>query len=173
MILSLDEHTPRTEDAAFVADNARVIGRVTLGVDASVWFGVVMRGDVEDIRVGARSNIQDGTVVHADEGFPAQIGDDVTVGHKVMLHGCIVEPNTLIGIGSIILNGARIGRDSIVGANSLITEGKSFPPRSLIMGSPGKVVRELTDEEVSAIQASAGHYVANARRFAQGLKEVL
>lgn len=173
MILSLDEHTPVTGDAAFVADDARVIGRVTLGLDASVWFGVVMRGDVEALEVGARSNIQDGTVIHADEGFPARIGDNVTVGHKVMLHGCIVEPNSLIGIGSIILNGARIGRDSIVGANSLITEGKSFPPRSLIMGSPGKVVRELSDEEVAAITASAAHYVANAKRFSSGLKPVV
>lgn len=170
MILSLDEHTPVTAGAAFVADDARVIGRVKLGLDASVWFGVVMRGDVEDLHVGQRSNIQDGTVIHADDGFPAQIGDDVTVGHKVMLHGCVVESNSLIGIGSIILNGARIGRDSIVGANSLITEGKSFPPRSLIMGSPGKVVRELSDEEVAAITASAAHYVTNARRFSSGLK---
>ena len=173
MILSLDEHTPVTADAAFVADDARVIGRVKLGLDASVWFGVVMRGDVEDLEVGQRSNIQDGTVIHADEGFPARIGDDVTVGHKVMLHGCVVEPNSLIGIGSIILNGAHIGRDSIVGANSLITEGKSFPPRSLIMGSPGKVVRELSDEEVAAITASAAHYVANAKRFSLGLKPVV
>jgi len=157
-------------DGQFVADNATLIGRVRLRRNASVWFNCVLRGDVEWIDVGEGSNVQDGCVLHTDPGYPLSIGKGVTVGHKAMLHGCTVGENVLIGIGSIILNGAIIGRDSIVGANSLVTEKKAFPDASLILGSPAKVVRPLTAEEIAANAASAEHYVANAARYCRELQ---
>lgn len=156
-------------DRAWVAPNAVVLGKVELCEDASVWFGAVLRGDNELIRVGARSNVQDGCVLHTDPGFPLDIGEDCTIGHMVMLHGCSIGSGSLIGIGSIVLNGAKIGEGSLVGANTLITEGKEFPPRSMILGSPGKVVRELSAEESERLKVSAGRYVANWKRYAQSL----
>ena len=154
---------------AWVAPNAVALGKVELCEDASVWFGAVLRGDNELIRVGARSNVQDGCVLHTDPGFPLDIGEDCTIGHMVMLHGCSIGSGSLIGIGSIVLNGAKIGGGSLIGANTLITEGKEFPPRSMILGSPGKVVRELSAEESERLKASAGRYVANWKRYAQSL----
>ena len=152
-------------DHHFVAPDASIIGRVVLEHEASVWFKVVIRGDNDPIVIGAGSNIQDGSVLHTDEGVPMHIGNNVTVGHLVMLHGCTVGDGSLIGIGSVILNRAVIGKGCIVGANTLIPEGKVFPDRVLIVGSPGKVVRELSEQDVANLQKSAEHYVANARRY--------
>jgi carbonic anhydrase/acetyltransferase-like protein (isoleucine patch superfamily) len=159
------------KDRSWVAPNAVALGKVELCEDASVWFGAVLRGDNELIRVGARSNVQDGCVLHTDPGFPLDIGEDCTIGHMVMLHGCTIGSGSLVGIGSIVLNGAKIGAGSLVGANTLITEGKEFPPRSMILGSPGKVVRQLTEEESERLKASAGRYVANWKRYVEGLVE--
>lgn len=171
MIYTLGERAPEFEGSDhFVADNATVIGNVRLKDKASVWFNCVLRGDNDWLVVGERSNIQDGSILHTDDGIELVVGDGVTVGHKVMLHGCTIGDNSLIGIGSTILNGAKIGANSIVGANSLVTENKSFPDRSLIMGSPARVVRELSDEEVAHIRLSALVYVDNARRFHEQLR---
>jgi carbonic anhydrase/acetyltransferase-like protein (isoleucine patch superfamily) len=158
------------EGAYWVAPNAVVLGKVELAQDASVWFGAVLRGDNEPIRIGPRSNVQDGCVLHTDPGFPLIIGADCTIGHMVMLHGCTIGRGSLIGIGSIILNGAKIGEECVIGANALITEGKEIPSRSMVLGSPGKIVRELTDEEVRRFSGAAVRYVANWKRFAAGLK---
>ena len=158
------------EGKYWVAPNATVIGRVRLEEDASIWFGAVLRGDNELITIGARSNVQDGCILHTDPGFPLTIGPDCTIGHMVMLHGCTIGRGTLVGIGSIILNGTKIGEECVIGANTLIAEGKDIPPRSMVMGSPGKVVRQLTDEEVKRFSGGAGRYVANWKRYATGLK---
>jgi carbonic anhydrase/acetyltransferase-like protein (isoleucine patch superfamily) len=171
-IYQLDEHIPDVADTAFVADSAEVIGRVTLGEGASVWFNAVLRGDSDTLTIGAGSNIQDGSVLHADTGFPLVLGENVTVGHKVMLHGCTVGDESLIGIGAVVLNGARIGRNCIVGAGALVTEGKEFPDGSLIVGVPAKVVRQLSEAQIAGLKASADHYVHNGRRYAAGLKRI-
>ncbi len=171
-IFRLDDRTPSLDPSAWVADSAQVIGSVSLGVDASVWFGAVLRGDSERVTVGRGSNIQDGSVIHADSGKPTIIGDGVTVGHLVMLHGCTIGDNSLVGIGSVILNGARIGRNCLVGARALVTEGKTFPDGSLIVGSPAVAVRTLTDEQIEGLRQSARHYVENARRFRAGLVRI-
>ena len=168
-LYSLGEKSPQLDDNVWIAPNATVIGDVRLGANASIWWNATLRGDNDPIHIGANSNIQDGSVLHTDEGIPMHIGENVTVGHLVMLHGCTVGDGSLIGIGSVILNRAVIGKHSIVGANTLIPEGKVFPDRVLIVGSPGKVVRELTDEEVSRLLNSARHYVANADRYRQTL----
>ncbi|MEO6565073.1 MAG: gamma carbonic anhydrase family protein [Casimicrobiaceae bacterium] len=154
----------------YVAPDATLIGSVVLEESASVWFGVVIRGDNEPIVVGARSNIQDGSVLHTDAGIPMVIGPDVTVGHLVMLHGCTIGEGSLIGIKAVILNRAVIGRDCLIGACALVPEGKVIPDRSLVMGIPGKVVRTLTDEEVAGNRAAAANYVARARRYREMLK---
>jgi len=153
----------------WIAPNACLVGHVILKTNASIWFGAVLRGDNEPIIVGENSNVQDNSVLHTDMGQPLTIGADVTVGHQVMLHGCTIGDGSLIGIGSIILNGARIGRQCIIGANSLITEGKEIPDRSLVMGSPGKVMRTLDPAQAEAVAAGAHHYVANWKRFRAGL----
>lgn len=168
-VFNLDDKKPAIDPAAWVAPNATVIGDVRLAAGASIWFNATLRGDNDPISIGENSNIQDGSVLHTDEGIPMQIGRNVTVGHLVMLHGCTIGDGSLIGIGSVILNRAVIGRQSIVGANTLIPEGKVFPDRVLIVGSPGKVVRELTEEEVARLEKSAAHYVGNARRYRDGL----
>jgi carbonic anhydrase/acetyltransferase-like protein (isoleucine patch superfamily) len=142
-----------------------LIGRVELAASSSVWFNATIRADNDRVLIGARSNIQDGTVIHTDEGVPALIGEGVTVGHQVMLHGCTIGDGSLIGIQAVILNRARIGRDCLIGAGSLITEGKEIPDRSMVMGSPGKVVRTLTDDEVERIRRGNQHYVEEARRY--------
>ena len=171
-IYALDNLTPQVAASAWVADNAQVIGDVSLGEGASVWFGATLRGDSAPIVVGAGSNVQDGSVLHADEGLPLTIGDNVTVGHQVMLHGCTVGDESLIGIGAIVLNGAKIGKNCLVGAGSLVTEGKQFPDGSMVMGSPAKVVRQLTPEQIEGLRQSAKHYTENATRYRQGLKKL-
>jgi carbonic anhydrase/acetyltransferase-like protein (isoleucine patch superfamily) len=171
-VYQLGELSPDIAASAWVADSARVIGNVSLGDDASVWFGVVIRGDTERIAIGRGSNIQDNSVVHADAGFPVSVGEGVTVGHQAMLHGCTIGDHSLIGIQAVVLNGAKIGRHCLVGAGSLVTEGKEFPDGSLIMGSPAKVVRALTPEQIEHLKLSALGYVDNARRFKAGLKRL-
>ena len=171
-LYQLDDQVPQLADSAWVADSAQVMGAVVLGEDSSVWFGAVLRGDTELIRIGRGSNVQDGSVLHADIGYPLSLGENVTVGHQVMLHGCTVGDGSLIGIQAVVLNGAKIGRNSLVGAGSLVTEGKEFPDGSLIMGSPAKVVRQLTAEQIAGLQQSAAHYVDNARRYRRGLKKL-
>ena len=157
------------DDRYWIAPTAVVLGRVRLKAAASVWFGAVLRGDNEWITIGENSNIQDGCVLHTDMGFPLDIGRNVTVGHMAMLHGCTVHENTLIGIGSTILNGSVIGRNCIIGAHALIPEGKTIPDNSLVMGSPGRVVREVSDEQAAHIGTLAEHYVENWQRYRTGL----
>jgi carbonic anhydrase/acetyltransferase-like protein (isoleucine patch superfamily) len=169
-IYRIDDKLPQIDASVWIAPNATVIGDIRLATDASVWWNAVLRGDNDPITIGARSNIQDGSVLHTDAGVPLTLGCDVTVGHLVMLHGCSVGDGSLIGIGSVILNRAVIGRSCIVGAHTLIPEGKVFPERVLIVGSPGKVVRELDDEEVARLLKSASHYVGNAHRYREGLQ---
>ena len=154
---------------SWIAPTAVVIGNVRLQANASVWFGAVLRGDNELIDIGENSNVQDGAVMHTDPGSPLTIGKNVTIGHNAMLHGCTVDDGTLIGINVVILNGARIGKHCIIGANALIGEGKVIPDGSLVMGSPGKIVRELTEPQKKMIEAGAAHYVHNARRYAGDL----
>ncbi|MDQ5878568.1 MAG: hypothetical protein QG592_1976 [Pseudomonadota bacterium] len=166
----IGDKKPQISASAWVAPNATVIGDVRLAAGSSIWWNAVLRGDNDPISIGENSNIQDGSVLHTDEGVPMNIGANVTVGHLVMLHGCTVGDGSLIGIGSIILNRAVIGRGSIVGANTLIPEGKTYPDRVLIVGSPGKVVRELNDEEVARLLGSAAHYVDNARHYRETLR---
>ena len=171
-LYQLGDESPRIADSAWVADSAQVIGNVELAEDASVWFGAVLRGDGEPIRIGPGVNIQDGTVVHADPGFPVTLERNVSVGHQVMLHGCTVGENSLIGIQAVVLNGAKIGRNCLVGAGALVTEGKEFPDGSLIIGSPAKVTRMLTPEQIAGLQRVAEHYVENAKRFRKDLKKI-
>ncbi len=171
-IYQLDDSKPSIHASAWVAGNAQVMGNVTLAEDASVWFGVVIRGDTSTIHVGRGSNIQDNSVLHADHGMPLVIGDDVTVGHQVMLHGCTVGNNSLIGIGAIVLNGAKIGNNCLVGAGALVTEGKEFADGSMIIGSPAKAVRMLSPEQIEGLKMSARHYVENANRYKAGLKKL-
>ncbi|PWW03991.1 carbonic anhydrase/acetyltransferase-like protein (isoleucine patch superfamily) [Hoeflea marina] len=169
----LDRHSPVLPDGFYwVADSARVIGQVVLEAESSVWFGAVLRGDNEPIRVGAGSNIQENSVLHTDMGFPLTIGSGCTIGHNAILHGCTIGDNSLIGMGAIVLNGAVIGRNCLIGAGALITEGKQIPDNSLVMGSPGKVVRELDAAAADGLKLSASHYVANARRFAAGFEKL-
>lgn len=171
-IYELDQIAPRIDGSAWVADSAQVMGNVEMAEDTSVWFGAVVRGDTETIRIGKGSNIQDASVLHADIGKPLTIGENVTVGHKVMLHGCSIGDGSLIGIGAIVLNGAKIGKGCIVGAGSLVTEGKEFPDGSMILGSPAKVVRQLSEEQQAGLRMSALHYIENAHRFKNGLKKI-
>lgn len=171
-IYELDGVAPRVTASAWVADTAQVIGNVVLGENASVWFGTVVRGDTEAITIGAGTNIQDASVLHADFGQPLVVGERVTVGHQVMLHGCTIGDETLIGIGAIVLNGARIGKNCLVGAGALVTEGKEFPDGSMIIGSPAKAVRELSPEQIEGLRQSARHYMDNARRFQSGLRKL-
>ena len=171
-LYQLDEHTPRLGAGAWVADSAQVIGNVELGEGASVWFGAILRGDTEPLRIGKGSNVQDGSVIHADIGCPVTVGDNVTVGHQVTLHGCTIGDGSLIGIQAVVLNGAKIGRNCLVGAGALVTEGKEFPDGSLIVGSPAKVVKQLTPQQLERLAESARHYVRNAQRFRAGLKKI-
>ena len=171
-VYQLDTLTPDIADSAWVADNAQVIGDVHMAPDSSVWFSSVVRGDTATIRIGEGTNIQDGSVLHADVGIPLTIGKHVTVGHMVQLHGCTIGDESLIGIGAVVLNGAKIGKNCLVGAGSLVTEGKEFPDGSMILGSPAKVVRELTPEQIEGLRRSAQHYVTNKNRFKAGLKKI-
>ena len=171
-LYQLDDFQPAIAATAWVADSAQVIGNVTLGDHSSVWFGVVIRGDTSTISVGKGSNVQDNSVLHADHGMPLVIGEGVTVGHQVMLHGCTVGNNCLIGIGAIVLNGAKIGNNCLVGAGALVTEGKEFPDGSMIIGSPAKAVRMLSPEQMQGLKMSAESYITNARRYKTGLKQL-
>jgi carbonic anhydrase/acetyltransferase-like protein (isoleucine patch superfamily) len=171
-VYELDGVAPRVAEGVWIADSAQVMGHVELGEDVSIWFGSVLRGDTEVIRIGRGSNIQDGCVLHADVGKPLELGENVTVGHKVMLHGCTIGDGSLIGIGAIVLNGAKIGRGCIVGAGALVTEGKEFPDGSMVIGSPAKAVRALTPEQQQGLRLSAQHYTENAARFRAGLKQI-
>jgi len=168
----LDDKTPRLADGAWVAQDARVVGDVRLGRNASVWFGAVLRADNEPIAIGAGSNVQDSAVLHTDPGFPLTVGDNVSVGHQAMLHGCTIGDGSLIGIQAVILNGAKIGRNCLVGAGALVTEGKAFPDGSLIIGSPAKVARPLTPEQFEGLKRAADGYVEKARRYRAGFEEV-
>ena len=173
-VYNLGESQPElpNEGEYWIAPSATVIGRVALKKNASVWFNVTVRGDNETIVIGENSNIQDGSVLHTDMGSPLIIGANVTIGHMVMLHGCHIGENSLIGIGSVILNGAKIGKNCLIGANCLITEGKEIPDNSLVMGAPGKVVREVSPEQARGLTASATAYVANWKRYSQLLRPV-
>ena len=171
-VYELDGIAPQIADSAWVADSAQVMGAVDVGVDASVWFGTVVRGDTASITIGEGSNVQDASVLHADLGMPLVIGRHVTVGHQVMLHGCTIGDESLIGIGAIVLNGAKIGKNCLVGAGALVTEGKEFPDGSMILGSPARVVKQLTTEQMQGLRQSAQHYIDNARRFKAGLRKL-
>ena len=171
-IYELDGVAPRAAESAWVADSAQVMGNVVLEEHSSVWFGAVLRGDTETITVGEGSNIQDGSVMHADHGFPLTVGKHVTVGHQVMLHGCTIGDESLIGIGATVLNGAKIGKNCLVGAGALVTEGKEFPDGSMIIGSPARVMKTLTPEQIEGLRRSAAHYIENAQRYRQGLKKI-
>ncbi len=172
MLYSLQGTRPQVAPGVYIAPGARVIGRVSLGAEASVWFNCVLRGDVDEIRVGEGTNIQDGTVVHCDEGAPAIIGRNVTVGHGCIIHGCEIGDDCLIGMGSTILSGARLGRNCLVAAGSLITEGKVFPDGSVIMGRPARVVRQVGERELAMIRHGAERYRQNAHLYAQALEPV-
>lgn len=171
MLYSLGEKRVKLVGAGhFVAPNAAVIGDVTLHENSSVWFSCVLRGDAERIEVGAGSNIQDGTVMHADPGFPMVVGRNVTVGHNAMLHGCNIGDGSLVGIGAVVLNGARIGKGCLIGANALVTEGMEIPDGSMVLGSPAKIRKQLTEEQRIALMHNADHYVGNALRFRTDLR---
>ncbi len=172
MIHAIGAKVPDIAAGAFVAWNAEVAGDATVGADASVWFSAVLRADIAPIVVGEGSNIQDGTVVHVDHDVPCVIGKGVTVGHRVVLHSCTRGDNSRVGMGAVVLNGAEIGSESIVGAGALVTQGKKFPPRSLILGSPAKLVRELTDQEAADIRENGRHYVELARTAAGSSREI-
>jgi carbonic anhydrase/acetyltransferase-like protein (isoleucine patch superfamily) len=171
-IYELDGKAPQLGEGAYVSDTAQVIGQVELGANASVWWGAVVRGDCEVIRIGRNSNIQDLAVLHADFGVPLVLGDNVSVGHQAMLHGCTVGDGALIGIQAVVLNGAKIGRNCIVGAGSVVTENKEFPDNSLILGSPARVVRTLDEKGIAMLAHIVDHYVENARVFAKSLKKI-
>jgi len=165
MIYDFENNTPTLHKDSWVSSNAILIGKVILKKDANVWFNVVLRGDIETITIGERSNVQDGSVFHTDPSCPVTIGKGVTVGHMVMLHGCEVDDDTLIGIGSTILNKTKIGKNCIIGANTLISENKVIPDRSLVVGSPGKVIRQVTDKEVEEIKENSKNYVENYKKY--------
>ena len=173
MIYSLDDQHVQCQGDCYIADNATVVGNVSVGNNASIWFNVVIRGDSERITIGDGSNVQDGAVLHTDPGFEMTLGKGVTVGHKAMLHGCTVGDYSLIGINAVVLNGAKIGKHCIIGANALVTENMVVPDGSLVVGSPGKVKRELPEQQRRGLELQAQHYVENGRRFTAGLKAVV
>lgn len=170
-VYALDGIVPAIEDddAIWIAPDARVIGKVRLGRDVGIWFGAVLRGDNEEIAIGAASNVQEHCMLHTDPGFPLTVGEGCTIGHRAILHGCTIGDNSLVGMGAIVLNGARIGSNCLVGAGALVTEGKVFPDGSLIVGSPAKAIRQLDDAAIARLRASAQLYVANGKRFRAGL----
>ena len=171
-LYTLDGIAPDVDESAWIAPGANVIGRVALGAKSSVWFGCTLRGDNEWITVGEGTNVQENCVMHTDMGFPLTIGAGCTIGHKAMLHGCTIGENTLIGMGATVLNGAVIGNNCLIGAGALVTEGKVIPDGSLVLGAPGKVVRDLDQAAIEGLRASALHYQENAARFRDGLREV-
>lgn len=164
-VYKLGDLTPDLHESAWVAPTAAVIGNVIMAEKSSVWFGAVLRGDNEPIKIGARSNIQDNSVLHTDPGMPLDIGEGVIVGHQVMLHGCTIGDNSLIGIGATVLNGAKIGKNCLIGAHALITEGKEIPDNSMVVGAPGKIIKTLTESQIAMLRLNAEVYVKNAERF--------
>lgn len=171
-IYALGEHRPSFGEGCWVADNATVIGQVKAGRNVSFWYNVVVRSDNDIITIGDDTNIQDGAILHCDYGVPLSIGKRVSLGHKVMLHGCTVGDSTLIGINAVILNNAVIGQGCIIGANALIPEGKVIPDRSLVVGSPGRIIRQVSDEEVQRIEHNAQHYIDNIRLYSESLRQL-
>jgi carbonic anhydrase/acetyltransferase-like protein (isoleucine patch superfamily) len=172
-LYALDDVSPRIDPhVGFIAPTAVLVGDVVVGPEVGIWFGVVARGDIETITIGARSNVQENCVLHTDTGYPLVIGDNVTIGHSAIVHGCTIGDNSLIGMGATVLNGAVIGKNCLIGANALVTEGKVIPDNSLVMGAPAKVVREIDAAGEAGLTASADRYVANARRFAAGMRPV-
>jgi carbonic anhydrase/acetyltransferase-like protein (isoleucine patch superfamily) len=171
-IYALGEHRPTVSTSAWVAPGAHIMGKIELADGASVWFGAVLRGDNEPIRIGMGSNVQENAVLHTDRNFPLTVGAHVTIGHQAMLHGCTVGDGSLIGIQAVVMNGAKIGRECLIGAGALIPEGKEIPDRSLVMGSPGKVIRELTDQEVARIRTGVDSYVAKATEMRTQLQRI-
>jgi carbonic anhydrase/acetyltransferase-like protein (isoleucine patch superfamily) len=169
MFYDLEDKKVKNSGENWIAPNASVIGDVTLEKNTSIWFNAILRGDVENIYVGEGSNVQDGSVLHTDPGYPLKIGKDVTIGHLVMLHGCTIGDNSLIGIGAVILNNAKIGKNCIIGAKALITENKEIPDNSLVMGSPGKVVRDVAPEEIKSITKNAIHYQENWKKYSKSI----
>lgn len=169
-LYSFDGIAPEIAEDSWIAPDANVIGKIVVEEGASIWFGSTLRGDNEVIHVGSGSNIQENSVLHTDMGFPLTIGKGCTIGHKAMLHGCTIGDNSLIGMGATVLNGAKIGKNCLIGANALITEGKEIPDGSLVMGAPGKVVRQLDDAAIESLRKSAIGYQNNMRRFRSGLK---
>ena len=172
-VYSLDGVTPKLADDVWIAPNAQLMGNVEMAAGSSVWFGAVIRGDNDLIKIGARSNIQDNSVLHTDPGIPLTIGQGVTVGHQVMLHGCTIGDNSLIGIGATILNGATIGKNCIIGAHALITEGKTIPDGSMAVGAPARIIKTLSEAQINMLKMSAEIYVKNAQKFASNLKEII
>ena len=170
MFYDLENKKVKNSEENWVAPNASIIGDITLEKNTSVWFNATLRGDVENIYVGEGSNIQDGSVLHTDPGYPLKIGKDVTIGHLVMLHGCTIGDNSLIGIGAVILNGAKVGKNCIIGANTLVSENKVIPDNSLIVGSPGKNIRHVSDEEANSITENAIHYQENWKVYKNNLR---
>jgi len=170
MFYDLENKKPKNSGENWVAPNATIIGDVTLEKNTSIWFNATLRGDIENIHVGEGSNIQDGSVLHTDPGYPLKIGKNVTVGHLVMLHGCTIGDNSLIGIGAVILNNAKIGNNCVIGAKALITENKEIPDNSLVVGSPGRVIRKLTNEEIQAVEKNAIRYQDNWKKYSKSIK---
>lgn len=172
-IFALDGIAPQIDpDVGWIAPSAVLVGDIVVGPEVGIWFGVVARGDIERISIGARTNVQENCVLHTDSGYPLVIGANCTIGHAAIVHGCSIGDNTLIGMGATVLNGARIGKNCLIGANALITEGKEIPDNSMVVGAPGKVIRQIDEDGVRALAASAERYVQNARRFAAGLTEI-
>ena len=171
-IYQLGDDAPEIDASAFIAESATLIGKVTVEANASVWFGVTIRGDNERITIGENSNVQEGTVMHTDMGYPLVVGKSVTIGHQAMLHGCTVGDGALIGIQAVVLNGAKIGKGCLVGAGAVVTEGKEFPDNSLILGAPAKVVRTLTEQDLNRLLASAANYAARGQRYKVDLKKI-
>lgn len=173
-LYALNDKVPQFIDkqSCWVAPSAEIIGDIAIGKDVGIWFGVVLRGDNETITIGDGTNIQEHCCMHTDMGYPLTIGQNCTIGHRTMLHGCTIGNNSLIGIGAIVLNGAKIGNNSLVGAGALVTEGKEFPDNSLIIGSPAKAVRVLDNQAIAMLKLSSAHYVDNQKRFSEHLKEI-
>jgi len=169
MFYDLKDKKPQNSGENWVASNATIIGDVTLEKNSSIWFNAVLRGDIENIHIGEGSNIQDGSVLHTDPGCPLKVGKDVTVGHLVMLHGCTIGDNSMIGIGAVILNKVKIGKNCIIGAKALITENKVIPDNSLVIGSPGKVIREVTEEEKKSVLENTKHYQDNWKKYSKSI----
>ncbi len=171
-IYQLDNFIPQIAASAYLSDSANVIGKVEIAEGCSIWFNATLRGDNELIAIGKNSNIQEGCILHTDPGFPLQVGENVTVGHQAMLHGCLIGDGSLIGIQAVILNGAKIGKNCLVGAGALITEGKEFPDNSLILGSPAKVARSLTEDDLARMRANALNYAKRGQHFKTALKRI-